>query len=96
MAALMGGQESKRPESRIDTRLLAETQGFEPWIQVLPRCALSRGVPSTTRPRLRNGDELRARGRLQGAKYTRIVIPRSLASRKSRRPRYGALELIRK
>ena len=23
---------------------LAETQGFEPWIQVLPRCALSRGV----------------------------------------------------
>ncbi len=33
---------------------LAETQGFEPWIRVLHRCALSRGVPSTTRPRLRD------------------------------------------
>ena len=31
---------------------VAETQGFEPWIQVLPGCTLSRGVPSTTRPRL--------------------------------------------
>ncbi len=31
---------------------LAETEGFEPSIQVLPRCSLSRGVPSTSRPRL--------------------------------------------
>ena len=31
---------------------LADTQGFEPWIQVLPGCTLSRGVPSTTRPRV--------------------------------------------
>ena len=31
---------------------MAETEGFEPSIQVLPRCSLSRGVPSTTRPRL--------------------------------------------
>ena len=50
--------------------LLAETQGFEPWIQVLPRCTLSRGVPSTTRPRLRKRAEREARGRLQGAEYT--------------------------
>ncbi len=34
---------------------LAEKEGFEPSIQVLPRCALSRGVPSTTRPLLRRG-----------------------------------------
>ena len=33
--------------------LLAETKGFEPLIQVLPGCSLSRGVPSTSRPRLR-------------------------------------------
>ena len=32
---------------------LAETEGFEPSIQVLPECSLSRGVPSTSRPRLR-------------------------------------------
>ena len=32
--------------------VLAETQGFEPWIQLLTGCTLSRGVPSTTRPRL--------------------------------------------
>ncbi len=41
---------------------VAETQGFEPWIQVLPGCTLSRGVPSTTRPRLQlvsTGAELR-------------------------------------
>ena len=35
--------------------LLAETEGFEPSIQVLPECSLSRGVPSTSRPRLRKG-----------------------------------------
>ena len=34
-------------------RVLAETEGFEPSIQVLPVCSLSRGVPSTTRPCLR-------------------------------------------
>ena len=32
---------------------LAETEGFEPSMQVLPACSLSRGVPSTSRPRLR-------------------------------------------
>ena len=32
--------------------LLAETEGFEPSRQVLPVCSLSRGVPSTSRPRL--------------------------------------------
>ncbi|GEM_PF-5616990 len=41
---------------RVSSFLLAETQGFEPWIRVLPRCALSRGVPSTTRPRLQKDD----------------------------------------
>ena len=35
--------------------LLAETEGFEPSMQVLPACSLSRGVPSTSRPRLRKG-----------------------------------------
>ena len=43
----------KRPERRLFAGYLAETQGFEPWIPVLQECALSRGVPSTTRPRLR-------------------------------------------
>ncbi len=33
---------------------LAETRRFELPIQGLARCSLSRGVPSTTRPRLRN------------------------------------------
>ena len=32
---------------------LAEKEGFEPSIQVLPVCSLSRGVPSTSRPFLR-------------------------------------------
>ena len=49
----MAYTKTKRPEGRMFARYLAETQGFEPWIQVLPRCTLSRGVPSTTRPRLR-------------------------------------------
>lgn len=43
---------------RVSSFLLAETQGFEPWIRVLPRCALSRGVPSTTRPRLQKGETI--------------------------------------
>ena len=48
------GSAGSSPSQRLVLpMLLAETQGFEPWIQVLPRCALSRGVPSTTRPRLR-------------------------------------------
>ena len=32
---------------------LAESEGFEPSIQVYPVCFLSREVPSTTRPALR-------------------------------------------
>ena len=50
------GHKEKNPEKLVAVRviwILAETQGFEPWIRVLPRCTLSRGVPSTTRPRLR-------------------------------------------
>ena len=48
------GSAGSSPSQRLVLlMLLAETQGFEPWIQVLPRCTLSRGVPSTTRPRLR-------------------------------------------
>ena len=31
---------------------LAETEGFEPSMQLITACSLSRGVPSTTRPRL--------------------------------------------
>jgi hypothetical protein len=31
---------------------VAETEGFEPSIQVLPVYSLSRGAPSTSRPRL--------------------------------------------
>lgn len=50
--------ENEKPAKLVAMRVfvnkLAETQGFEPWIQVLPRCTLSRGVPSTTRPRLRS------------------------------------------
>ena len=42
----------KAPRKALIYSFLAETQGFEPWIQVLPGCTLSRGVPSTTRPRL--------------------------------------------
>lgn len=52
-------------------RYLAETQGFEPWIRVLPRCALSRGVPSTARPRLQKGSADKLRTQQQGAKYIR-------------------------
>ena len=37
------------------SQFLAETKGFEPLIQVLPGCSLSRGVPSTSRPRLPGG-----------------------------------------
>ena len=33
---------------------LAEREGFEPSMQVLPACSLSRGVPSTSRPSLRS------------------------------------------
>ena len=33
---------------------MAEREGFEPSMQVLPACSLSRGVPSTTRPSLRS------------------------------------------
>ncbi len=42
----------KRPQGAVFQYKLADTQGFEPWIQVLPGCTLSRGVPSTTRPRI--------------------------------------------
>lgn len=35
---------------------LAETEGFEPSMQFLTACSLSRGVPSTTRPGLRNAN----------------------------------------
>ena len=34
---------------------VAETEGFEPSIPFLTVCSLSRGVPSTSRPRLRKG-----------------------------------------
>ena len=34
--------------------LLAEREGFEPSMEVLPPYALSRGAPSTTRPSLLN------------------------------------------
>ncbi len=62
----LSGVQSKKPRvvrglrlpqgllSRFEIFVLAETQGFEPWIQVLPRCTLRRGVPSTPRPRLQN------------------------------------------
>ena len=54
---LSGGPPSHKRKKPLKLKglffLLAETQGFEPWIQVLPGCTLSRGVPSTTRPRLR-------------------------------------------
>ncbi len=56
---------------RVSSFLLAETQGFEPWIRVLPRCALSRGVPSTARPRLQKGSADKLRTQQQGAKYIR-------------------------
>ena len=38
--------------TELRVRILAEKEGFEPSIQVLPVCTLSRGVPSTTRPLL--------------------------------------------
>src|SRR5690606_40471110 len=41
-----------RPLARAWLLRLAETEGFEPSMQVLPACSLSRGVPSTSRPRL--------------------------------------------
>ena len=40
--------------TELQVRSLAEKEGFEPSIQVLPVCTLSRGVPSTTRPFLRS------------------------------------------
>ena len=43
----------KRAFQPFVSLILAETRRFELPIQVLPRCSLSRGVPSTTRPRLR-------------------------------------------
>ena len=47
----------QKPEHRrtFGNKYLAETEGFEPSMQFLTACSLSRGVPSTTRPRLRCG-----------------------------------------
>lgn len=64
---------------RVSSFLLAETQGFEPWIRVLPRCALSRGVPSTTRPRLQKDNNSSP---LKVTQYTRSCYA-SKALRKS-------------
>src|SRR5574343_1388949 len=55
---------------------LAETEGFEPSMQVLPPCSLSRGVPSTSRPRLRTFNEARM-----------IAIPRPLVKPYWSRPK---------
>ena len=54
MGSLMGTKQ-KRPVRGVVACYLAETKGFEPLIQVLPGCSLSRGVPSTSRPRLQKG-----------------------------------------
>ncbi len=43
----------RRPDECESKQLMAEKEGFEPSMQVLPACSLSRGVPSTTRPLLR-------------------------------------------
>ena len=43
---------NKNSPEGLYLRCLAETKGFEPLMQVLPACSLSRGVPSTSRPRL--------------------------------------------
>ena len=51
--AWSGHTQKKKPFTRKGSDCLAEKEGFEPSIQVLPGCALSRGVPSTTRPPLR-------------------------------------------
>ena len=44
----------KRRKISLNQRRMAETKGFEP-SRRFPACTLSRGVPSTTRPRLRGG-----------------------------------------
>ena len=59
----MLGARKKAPYIRgLDA--LAETKGFEPLRQVLPVCSLSRGVPSTSRPRLHQEGAIIASSRL--------------------------------
>ena len=41
------------PPGRVFARLLAETKGFEPLMQLITAYSLSRGAPSATRSRLR-------------------------------------------
>ena len=41
---MLGAQNKKAPKRRFFAKLLAETEGFEPSMQVLPACSLSRGV----------------------------------------------------
>ena len=44
----------KAPCGAFSFLLLAESEGFEPSMQVLPTYSLSRGAPSATRSRLQN------------------------------------------
>ena len=51
---LDAGYKHKSPAGRgSSSGVLAETEGFEPSMQVLPAYSLSRGAPSASRSRLR-------------------------------------------
>src|SRR3954451_17667549 len=45
-------QRKRAREGPVFACWLAEAEGFEPSMQLITACSLSRGVPSTTRPRL--------------------------------------------
>ena len=71
------GKQKKHLEGRLFTGFLAETEGFEPSIQVLPECSLSRGVPSTSRPHLQrmcNGSWYGASGQTESCVCREQVI----------------------
>ncbi len=51
LAGRMPGTKNGPPGPVLVCRL-AEMEGFEPSMQLITACSLSRGVPSTTRPHL--------------------------------------------
>src|SRR5690606_17367164 len=73
---------------------LAETKGFEPLRQVLPVCSLSRGVPSTSRPRLHQEGAIIASSRLPVKQDEPNLSSRRFEAERLVQRAHGELEVL--